>query len=250
MSDSNQESTQLSLVDHLAELRFRLIRSIYGLILTTAVSYNYSDQIFAVVRKPIEKYLTSGGLIFTHPIDKFMAHLKLSIVCGLILSCPIWLYHVWKFVSPGLYSNEKKYMGAFILSGTSLFLMGVGFAYFIALPMAFEFLMTFGGSVDKPMISIGEYLGFFSQVCLMFGAAFELPVILVILGLMGIVNKSFLSQNRRYAILAIAIVAAIITPPDLFSMLMMLIPMTLLYELSVLIIGLIEKKREVSSVSE
>ncbi|MNL30284.1 Sec-independent protein translocase protein TatCy [compost metagenome] len=173
-----------------------------------------------------------------------MAHIKLSFVFGVIFSCPLWLYQVWKFVAPGLYAKERKFTFGFIFAGTVLFLLGASFAYWIALPMAFNFLMNYGGDVDKAMISIDQYMGFFTQMCLMFGAAFELPLIIVILGMMGIVSQAFLRKNRRYAVMTLAVVAAIITPPDLLSMVMMLAPMWILFEASVVIVGVFERKRD------
>ncbi|MGZ3843871.1 MAG: twin-arginine translocase subunit TatC, partial [Bdellovibrio sp.] len=132
----------------------------------------------------------------------------------------------------------------FIVSGTGLFVLGSLFSYYVALPMAFEFLMHFGGDVDKPMISIDQYMGFFTQMSLMFGVAFELPLIIVVLGMMGIVDQAFLRKNRRYAIMTIAVIAAVITPPDLLSMILMLAPMLFLFEASVFIVGVFERKRE------
>jgi sec-independent protein translocase protein TatC len=243
MNREELDSKAQSLYEHLAELRTRLIHSAYILFLSTCGTYYFSEDIFNLVRAPIIPFLQGGGLIFTHPMDKFVAHLKLSLVFGILVSCPLLFYQAWKFIAPGLYSREKKYAIGFICTGTGLFFLGAAFSYFIALPMAFEFLMSFGGSADKPMISINEYMGFFSQMCLMFGVAFELPLVLVILGMMGFVSQQFLRQNRRYAVMVIAIVAAIITPPDVLSMLLMLVPMWLLFEVAVFLVGFFERKR-------
>lgn len=232
-----------TLVEHLSDLRTRVIYSGYALMLATVICYGFSEKIFAFIRKPIAPYLPNGGLVFTGPMDKFLAHLKLSFTCGVIISCPFWLYQIWLFVAPGLYSREKKYSLSFIFSGSVLFLCGTSFAYFIVMPMAFQFLMNFGGDIDKPMITIDHYISFFLQMCLMFGAAFEMPLILVLLGMMGIVSQKFLKEKRRYAVLGLAVLAAIITPPDLLSMLMMLVPLLGLYEIAVFVVGLVEKKR-------
>lgn len=239
----DMESKNQSLVEHLAELRFRIVNSLYALVIATGLAYSQSEKIFNIIRLPIQKYLTNQGLVYTGPLDKFLAHIKIAIACGFIISCPFWLYQLWKFVAPGLYNKERKYMVGFILSGTVLFLSGVCFSYFIVLPMAFEFLFHFGGDIDKPMITIEQYLSFFTQMCVMFGVSFELPLIITILGMMGIVSQSFLKEKRRYAIMTLAIAAAIITPPDLMSMIFMLIPMVLLYEIGVFFVGFFEKKR-------
>ncbi len=249
----NREELDLkaqSLYDHLAELRTRLIHSVLILVVATGICYGFSEQIFNFVRHPIQPYLPEGGLIYTGPLDKFIAHLKLAFVCGILVSCPLWLYQIWKFIAPGLYANERKYSFAFITTGTILFVLGAAFSYYIALPMAFEFLMNFGGDIDKPMISIDQYMGFFTQMCLMFGVAFELPLVIIILGIMGIVSQEFLRKNRRYAIMVLAMICAIITPPDLLSMVMMLAPMVILFEAAILLVGVFEKKREEASVNE
>lgn len=243
MSSDEVETKGQSLFEHLGELRQRLVASAYILVIATGICYGFSEQIFDFIRAPIQPYLPNGGLIYTGPLDKFMAHIKISFVGGIIISAPLWLHQIWKFVAPGLYAKEKKYMFGFIVSGTVLFLLGAAFSYWVVLPMAFHFLMNFGGSVDKPMISIEHYLGFFSQMCLMFGASFELPLIISILGMMGLVSQKFLKEKRRYAVMTLAILSAIITPPDLMSMIMMLVPMLALYELGVIVVGIFERKR-------
>ncbi len=246
MRSEELDSKAQSLYEHLAELRKRLINCAYILVIATGICYGFSEKIFNFVRAPIAPYLPGGGLIYTGPLDKFIAHLKLAFVCGILVSCPFWLYQVWKFIAPGLYAKERRYTLGFILSGTGLFLLGALFSYYIALPMAFQFLMTYGGDIDKPMISIDQYMGFFTQMCLMFGVAFELPLVIVVLGMLGIVSQAFLKKNRRYAIMTIAVIAAIITPPDLLSMVMMLAPMWLLFEISVIIVGVFENKRDLA----
>ena len=169
-------------------------------------------------------------------MDKFMAHLKVSFLASIILTCPLWLSQVWLFVAPGLYANEKKYVIGFIGFGSILFLTGVSFVYFVVYPTAFGFLMSFGGETDVAMISISEYLSFFTTTTLVFGAAFEMPLLLTVLGMMGIIDHHFLSKMRRYALVLLAALSAMVTPPDVLSMILMLIPMVILYEISVLLV--------------
>lgn len=241
----NPEDSHMSLVEHLTDLRYRLVKCLQGLVVGMGVCIYFSEYLFALVRRPILPYLgDKGGLVYTGVMDKFMAHIKVGALGGIILTCPYWLYHVWQFVSPGLYKKERKYALGFIFSGTVLFLLGVVFVYFFVYPAAFEYLLSVGGDTDKPMITIDEYLGFFAMTTLMFGVAFELPVVLVILAMMGIVDAEFLKRQRRYAIVVLAFVAAILTPPDVISMCMMLVPMIALYESSIWVIHFMIKKRE------
>ncbi|MBL7544652.1 MAG: twin-arginine translocase subunit TatC [Bdellovibrionaceae bacterium] len=232
----------MPLTEHLTELRKRIINSLYALVVFTAVSYEYSKEIFDFIRKPIEKYLPAGGLVYTAPMDKFMAHFKLAIVVGVIGSCPFWLYQLWKFVAPGLYKNERKYMTSFITIGSFLFISGVAFSYYVALPMTFDFLFSFGGDQDKPMITIDHYLDFVSQFAIMFGVSFELPLILTLLAMAGVVSQRFLIDKGRFAVMILAVIAALITPPDVMSMTVMLVPMIALYYIGVLMVGIVQKK--------
>lgn len=235
--------SETTLTDHLRELRTCLVRSLWGILLATAASYYFSDLIFDFLREPIRPYLPTGGLVFTAPTDKFMAILKISFFSGVLFSCPWWLYQIWKFVGPGLYVNERRYTLSFMFSGTVLFLVGVSFAYFLAVPAAFHFLMTFGGDIDKPMITIEAYLGFLTTFLFMFGFAFELPLVIVLLGMMGVVSQQLLREKRRYIIVVLAVASAIVTPPDIMSMILMLVPLYLLFEVSILIVGFFERKR-------
>jgi sec-independent protein translocase protein TatC len=233
----------MSLVEHLVELRYRLVRSLQGMIVGAAVGIYYAELVMGVIRRPILPYLQGGGLVFTGVMDKFMAHLKVGALSGVILTCPYWLYHLWKFISPGLYKNERRYAASFIVAGTILFAIGVGFVYFFVYPMAFEYLLGFGGNVDKPMITIDEYLGFFVLTTLLFGVSFELPLVLVVMAMLGFIDASFLKKNRRYAVVILSIVAAILTPPDVVSMTMMLVPLYILYEASIWVIQIVVKKQ-------
>ena len=235
---------QMTLVEHLTELRYRLIKAFQGIILGVGVGVYFSEQILSVIRQPVLKYLgPNGGLVFTGVMDKFMAHLKVGVLGGVIMTCPYWLYHLWKFISPGLYKHERRYAAGFIIAGTLLFMCGVCFVYFLVYPAAFQYLFTIGGDVDKPMITIGEYLGFFTMTTLMFGAAFELPVVLMVLAMMGVIDAAFLKAKRRYAMVILAVVAAILTPPDGLSMVMMLVPLLGLYESSIWLIHFLIKPR-------
>jgi len=244
MTSKTPHPDDYTLVEHLAELRPRLIYSLLAVSVLAIGAWNFSEFFFDIVRRPILPHLPQGGLVFTAPTDKFMAHLKVSILTGVIFACPIWIYQIWMFVAPGLYKNERKFALYFIFFGTFLFLTGVSFVYFVVYPLAFEFLLNFGGQTDSAMITIGDYLSFFMTTTLVFGVAFELPLVLTIFGMAGIVTKSLLIALRRYAIVLICILSAFITPPDVLSMILLVIPMLGLYELSIFLVGWIGKKPE------
>jgi sec-independent protein translocase protein TatC len=237
-----------SLVDHLTELRFRLVRVAVAIILGGLASYYFSEQIFSVIRSPILPYLKNMGLVFTAPMDKFMAHIKISLFSGIILSSPFWFYQIWNFVAPGLYKQERRYALSFIVSALVLFLVGILMCYLVIIPVTFEFLLGFGGSVDQPMITISEYLSFFITMHLAFGLAFELPLILVVLGMLGIVSQAFLLDKRRYAVVIMSIFSALVTPsPDAITLLLLLVPLMLLYEIAVLLVGVFERRQKVEA---
>lgn len=241
--EAEETHKEMSIVEHIGELRYRITRAAIGIFVGMCFAWGFSDNIFNIIRKPIQPFLTQGGLIYTAPIDKFMAHIKIAFICGVMLSAPYWLYHLWKFISPALYKNERRFAAGFILFGTFQFLLGVAFTYFIVLPMAFKFLMTFGGDVDKPMITIDHYLGFFTQTTLIFGLTFEMPVVISFLGLVGAVSARFLRENRRYAVVTITAVSAIVAPPDALSMVLLMVPLWVLYEISILIVASFEKRK-------
>jgi sec-independent protein translocase protein TatC len=235
----------MSLVEHIGELRFRVTRAAMGIFVGMIACWGFSEKIFNFIREPIHEYLTGGGLVYTAPMDKFMAHIKISFIAGLFLSAPFWLYQLWSFIAPALYKKEKRVAAGFIFFGTLQFLLGLLFSYYVVLPMAFKFLMTFGGEIDKPMITIDHYLGFVTQTSVVFALCFQMPVIISFLGLMGLVSQSFLKEKRRFAVVGIAVVSAIVAPPDALSMILLLVPMWLLYEISIIVVGFFEKRRVV-----
>lgn len=252
MSEQDPQSAELahmSLVEHLIDLKKRIVSALYGIALISGVCFYFSEQLFDVLRRPILPYLPAGGLVYTAPIDKFMAHVKVSMLAGLILSSPWWFFQIWKFIAPGLYAKERKYALSFITVGSVLFLVGCAFAYFLALPAAFEFLFAFGGAQDQAMITINDYLGFLIVTILMFGISFQVPLVLTILGIMGLIDSHFLRSKRRYAVVILAILSAIMTPPDAMSMLLMLVPMMIMYEISIFVVRSVETKKNQSAES-
>ena len=237
----------MSLIEHLGELRMRLTRSAYAIIAGMVASWGFSERIFNLLRAPIAPYLATGGLVFTAPMDKFMAHVKIAFVMGLLLSAPFWLFQLWSFIAPALYRKEKKVAAGFVFFGTLQFVMGLAFSYFVVLPMAFKFLMNFGGDIDKPMITIDNYLGFLTHTSIVFALCFQMPVVISFLVMIGVVSQRFLKEKRRYAIMVIAVISAIAAPPDALSMFLLLIPMWVLYEVSIIVVGYFERGKTAES---
>ncbi len=232
-----------SLTDHLTELRYRIIRIAISVLVMTIVAWNFADRILDKIIQPVRAYVPNGKLVFLSPTDMFGTYIKVAVMAGVILSCPFWIFQLWKFISPGLYAHEKKYSALFIGSGVGLFLLGCSFCYFLVLPAALHFLLTFGSGEGQAMITFTEYLSFFMTMILVFGASFEMPLIIVILALFGIVDQTFLRDKRRYALVILAVIAAIVTPPDLASMMMLLVPLYILYEASIFVVGLTGRRK-------
>lgn len=228
------DNDKLPLISHLEELKMRLIRAIIALGAGFLICYSLKEHLFAIITRPLVKVLPAGGhLVFIAPAEAFITYIKISFYFGLFISSPYILLQVWKFISPGLYDNEKKHVVPFVIFSTMLFIMGALFCYFFVIPLAFEFFLTFTSEFLKPMFTMKEYLSLSLQLIFLFGLSFELPVFIFFLAKTGLVDAAFLSRHRRYAILIIFIVAAILTPPDVVSQIMMAVPLMVLYEISI-----------------
>jgi sec-independent protein translocase protein TatC len=218
----------MSLMEHLDELRKRLIRAVIYLLIGFAVAYVFHERLYGIVQHPMD--VLNLQLNFTHPTDGLNLYLKTSLVGGAILASPFILYQVWLFISPGMYSNEKRYVVPFMTATVSLFLVGVWFAYHWVLPGALKVLIGDFGRRFHPIITIEDYTNFFLSVILGLGITFELPILIFFLSILGIVDAKFLLRHIRYAVLVIFVIAAIICPlPDPFSMCLFATPMLALY---------------------
>ena len=222
----------MSLMEHLAELRTRLIRSSIALVICFAIAYVFREKLFGIITAPIDalKY----DLNFTHPTDPLNLYLKTSLYGGAIIAAPYILYQVWLFISPGMYAKEKRYFVPFMLATVSLFFGGAYFGYHWVLPSALKMLIGDFGHRFHPIITIEDYNNFFLSIIFGLGITFELPILIFFLALFGIVDGRFLIRHMRYAILIIFVIAAIICPlPDPLSMCLFAAPMLVLYALSV-----------------
>jgi sec-independent protein translocase protein TatC len=227
----------MGFLEHLEELRKRIVYSVIAVIAGTAVCWGYREKIYAVMQKPIMEALRAQHLpeklVYTNPVEPFNLYLKIAMLAGLFLTSPFVLYQVWMFISPGLYRNEKRYVFPFLASTITLFSLGGYFGYTIAYPRAMTFFVGFNGQF-APMITIGEYTNLFLSIILGMGLIFELPIIVFFLAFLGIMSPGFMWKNFRYAILVIFILAAIVTPtPDVINMCIFAAPMLALYALSI-----------------
>src|SRR3954463_13620734 len=205
----------MSFLQHLEELRKRLIWSLVGVGVGFGVSWYYSVRIFGWMQRPIVKALQSHKLdtqlVYTSPTEPFNIYLKIALIAGVFVASPWVLYQVWQFISPGLYRKEKKYVFPFLFSTVALFLAGGAFGYFIVYPAALNFLIE-QGEQFKPMITIDKYTDLFLTVIAGMGVIFEMPILIFFLSIMGVVSAGFLWRNFRYSILIIFIIAAVVTP--------------------------------------
>ncbi|HET7631969.1 MAG TPA: twin-arginine translocase subunit TatC [Gemmatimonadaceae bacterium] len=243
---AKKKSDEMPFLDHLEELRWRLVRSIIALAIGVAIGVfivlHFDTILF--LEKPILPYLQGRTLVYTHPADTFTILMSLSLVIGGILALPVIGYQLWSFLSPALYRKEKKVVIPAIFAATVLFAIGVALAYYFIIPLALAYLMNLESDALTPMIEATKYFGFITTFCVAFGAVFELPVLITGLTALGLVKPQFLSKYRRHAIVACWAAAAIITPGDfLGTTFAIFVPLYLLYEVSVAVSYVIYRRR-------
>jgi sec-independent protein translocase protein TatC len=234
---------------HLAELRKRLAISVGSLIVMFFVMFYFHEPILEWMVEPLNSALIEVGKKSVHAADgmvttsqvggAFFVALKVSFFAAIIGALPIILSQIWLFIAPGLYANEKKMIIPFILGGTIMFLVGVLFAYYIVTPFGFDFLITFGSFKFTPLINIEDYVGFFTKIMFGFGIAFELPIFAYFLALLGMVNDKQMISFFKYAVIIIFVVAALLTPPDVLTQLLMAGPLIILYGFSIIIVKIV-----------
>jgi len=241
---------QMTFFEHLAELRKRIINSLYAIGVGAFVGVYIAKYVINWITAPIIKALTQAGLTaqlyYTHPAGYLNTYLSLGVYIGIVLASPVVLYQLWLFVAPALYKHERSAVTGFVFSTVFLFLAGIVFGYFITLPYILRFLVSFQGNVGpiKPMITVNEYFDLVLLILMILGLVFELPVLIFFLSLFGIVTPQFLWKNFRYAVLVIAVVAAIVTPtPDAMTMLIFMLPMVGLYCVGIVVSALVVRKR-------
>ena len=241
---------EMPFLDHLEELRWRIIWSLAALVVGLIIGFSIVTkfQLLHVLQQPIAPYLAGRKLVYTHPGDTFSITLNAALLVGTIIASPVIIYQVWAFLSPALYRHERRVVIPVILGAVLLFTAGVALAYFFVLPMTLRFLLNFQVESLEPMITASEYFGFVMILALTMGAVFELPLLILGLAALGLVTPKFLARFRKYALVLSYVVAAFITPGDLFiTTIALTVPLYLLYELSVLLAYLVFRKRRAAT---
>ena len=226
-----------SFYKHIEELRSRLIKSAFTFVICFCLCYNFIGKLIPHIIAP------AGHLVFTAPAEAFSAYMTIGFIMALVVSSPVIVYQIWAFVQGALKPSEKKFVLIFAPLSLFFFLLGGAFAYFVTVPMAYRFLMSFSSTSMVPMVTVKNYLEFLGHMIVAFGVAFELPLVLAFLAKIGIVSPEYLRQMRRHAIIIILIVAAFLAPPDVVSMLVLAFPLMLLYEVGIIFVRFVYKHK-------
>lgn len=238
---------KMPLLDHLVELRTRLLKSLVAIGLAFGVCLYFARPIFAVLVQPLVK-AGQGKLVYTQLFEAFFVEVKVALFAAMMIAFPVIANQLWKFVAPGLYRQEKRALLPFLFATPVLFAIGACFAYFITIPLALKFLLGFqgniGGVTQEALPSVGNYLSFIMQFVMAFGIAFLLPILLMLLERSGIVTRAQLISARRYMIVAAFAIAAVATPPDVLSQFLLAVPLILLYEVSIFAIWFTQRRRK------
>ncbi|MBI1275818.1 twin-arginine translocase subunit TatC [bacterium] len=241
-----------SLYSHLREVKRRLMWYALGLIVTTAICYEYAGNIYGFLLRPLSSLVHDGAhkLMFTNLPEAFITHLTIAVYGGFFLSFPLFAYHLYRFCAPGLYGHEKRMMVPILTIAPMLFLLGAALAYYGIFPMAWKFFLSFEqpATPDAPAIILqarmADYLELSAEVMTVFGLTFQMPLVLAVMARMGLVTGAWLAKKRRYAIVIIFGIAAVITPPDVFSQIGLALPLCLLYEITIIVCRWMEPKAE------
>ena len=249
---SEDKSKDLSIVDHLTELRSRLLKSILYLLIFFIISYTFAENIYNFLVYPYAEAVRGDGverrLIFTALHETFITYLKLAFFTAFFIASPIILVQIWKFIAPGLYKNEKKALLPYLIATPTLFLLGGMLVYYLIMPLAIKFFLSFETAQQINSLPIeleakvNEYLSLIMRLIFAFGLSFQLPVLLSLLAHVGFVNSEYLKKRRKYVVVIIFSVAALLTPPDPITQIGLAIPLLILYELSIISVKIIEKR--------
>lgn len=241
-SEEERAPGEMSLLEHLQELRVRLMRCAVAAVVGFAACYGFAKQLFEILMEPMVNVLQTSNFIYTYPPEAFFTYLKISLVAGVFLTSPYLFYQMWQFVAPGLYDEERKWLVPISFFSALFFVSGALFGYFVVFPFGFEFFASFATEniVFTPKLS--EYLGFALKLLFAFGFVFELPLFIFFLAKLGLVNYKGLRRFQKYAVLMSFVASAILTPPDVFTQTLMAGPLILLYEVGIWVAYLFGKK--------
>jgi len=256
VSEQSVDAQKMPLLDHLIELRQRLLYSAATLLVAFFICFYFAQDLFDFLVRPLAELLQARAavhgerrLIFTDLTEVFFTHIKIAIFFGAFASCPIFLTQIWLFVAPGLYRTEKGALAPFLVASPILFFLGGALVYFIIFPLAWKFFLSFetmGGPGSLPIeleAKVNEYLSLVMKLIFAFGLCFQLPVLMTLLARVGLATSKGMAAKRKYAIVGVFFVAAIFTPPDPLSQISLALPIILLYEISILMAKLVEKKK-------
>lgn len=238
------ESSRMPFLEHLEELRTRLTRAAIAVGVLFLAAFAVKEQLYAFLAEPLKAVMPpEARLIYTAPAEAFFTYIKVSFLAALVASSPVIFWQLYKFIAPGLYSKERRMIWPFVITSSALFMGGAVFCYKMVFPYAFEFFMSFATTEITPMLSLKEYLSFSTTLLIAFGVIFEMPLVLVFLGRLGVVNSQGLRKKRKYAILLMFVMGALFTPPDVVTQCMMAGPLIILYEVSIWLVRATEKKK-------
>ena len=238
-TEKREPLREMSFLDHLDDLRKVIVQAAVAFLLAMVVCWFFSGQLLEFLIRP----LPVESLVFTDPSEAFLVRVRVSVIVGLMISFPFILFRVWAFVAPGLFAREKKKILPFVVASSSLFYAGVVFCYLVLIPIVLRFLLSYRTPRLNPLISVDSYFSFVSKLSFAFGIVFQLPIVVLLLSLLGIVTPSWLLSQWRYGVVGIAIAAAVFTPPDVISMIAMGVPLLVLYAASVALAFVVVRKK-------
>ena len=245
-----KNTNEMPFLDHLEELRWRLIWSLGTIFVCAIIGFVLVDKynVLAILTEPVKPYIVGGKLNFRSPMVPFFITLKIGIIAGLLMAAPVVIYHIWAFLSPALLKSEKRAIVPALYFGLVLFAAGVAMAYYFVLPATLRFTMSFQVETLEEDLEITEYMSLVVRLLLAFGVVFEMPVVILALSALGIVTPEFLAEKRRYAIAGITVLSALLTPGDVITVtFMMMVPLVLLYELSIGLSKIVTRKRRAAA---
>lgn len=243
--NKSPDDFKMGIMEHLGELRTRIFSALIGILLTSLFAFISATEIFKFINKPLVNAFSGESLIGTGPAEAFIIKIKVSVFAGIVFALPWVVYQIWLFILPGLHKQEQKLVVPFVASATFLFLLGISFAYYLVMPLAFDFFINQYNSIGiEPTIRISENLNLMLKSLLAFGITFQMPVLSYFMAKLGVLTSVAMINSWRYVMVACVVVGAVLTPPDIFSQLLLSGPMVVLYVISIGIVKSVEKSSE------